>query len=129
MLTTFLQAALAYVREIAEIVVLGFVVAGVINAVVNKDVYMSSPDPWSRSFALCPYTPTHLLWRAAAAAIGAEDATVAGVRAQGDAAVPTRIDIPAGVRGHRFGRRAAAGGAGDCGGDGGCGHRFLPGTA
>jgi uncharacterized protein len=37
MLHTFLVTVLAYVREIAEIVVLGFVVAGVINAVVNKD--------------------------------------------------------------------------------------------
>jgi len=36
MLVTFVQTALGYVREIAEIVVLGFVVAGVINAVVNK---------------------------------------------------------------------------------------------
>jgi len=34
---TFLLTALGYVREIAEIVVLGFVVAGVINAVVNKE--------------------------------------------------------------------------------------------
>ncbi len=37
MLATFLQTALLYVREIAEIVMLGFVVAGVINAIVNKD--------------------------------------------------------------------------------------------
>ena len=37
MIHTFLLTALGYVREIAEIVVLGFVVAGVINAVVNKD--------------------------------------------------------------------------------------------
>lgn len=37
MLATFVQTALGYVREIAEIVVLGFVVAGVINAVVNKE--------------------------------------------------------------------------------------------
>ena len=37
MLNTFLLTALAYVREIVEIVVLGFVVAGVITAVVNKD--------------------------------------------------------------------------------------------
>jgi len=36
-LATFLQTVLVYLREIAEIVVLGFVVAGVINAVVNKD--------------------------------------------------------------------------------------------
>ena len=37
MIHTFLLTALGYVREIAEIVVLGFVVAGVINAVVNKE--------------------------------------------------------------------------------------------
>ncbi len=37
MLATFLHTVLVYLREIAEIVVLGFVVAGVINAVVNKD--------------------------------------------------------------------------------------------
>ena len=37
MISIFLHTVLAYVREIAEIVVLGFVVAGVINAVVNKD--------------------------------------------------------------------------------------------
>jgi uncharacterized membrane protein YraQ (UPF0718 family) len=37
MLHTFLVTVLTYVREIAEIVMLGFVVAGVINAVVNKD--------------------------------------------------------------------------------------------
>jgi len=37
MLHTFLLTVLAYLREITEIVVLGFVVAGVINAVVNKE--------------------------------------------------------------------------------------------
>ncbi len=37
MIHTFLLTALGYVREIAEIVVLGFVVAGVINAAVNKE--------------------------------------------------------------------------------------------
>ncbi len=37
MISIFLHTVLSYVREIAEIVVLGFVVAGVINAVVNKD--------------------------------------------------------------------------------------------
>ena len=37
MLVPFLQTTLGYVREIAEIVVLGFVVAGVITAVVDKD--------------------------------------------------------------------------------------------
>jgi len=37
MLHTFLLTVLGYLREIAEIVVLGFVVAGVINAVVNKE--------------------------------------------------------------------------------------------
>jgi uncharacterized protein len=36
-LATYLQTVLIYLREIAEIVLLGFVVAGVINAVVNKD--------------------------------------------------------------------------------------------
>jgi len=34
---TFLLMVLGYVREIADVVVLGFVVIGVINAVVNKD--------------------------------------------------------------------------------------------
>jgi uncharacterized membrane protein YraQ (UPF0718 family) len=37
MLATFLQTAAGYLREIAEIIVLGFVVAGVITAVVNKE--------------------------------------------------------------------------------------------
>jgi len=37
MISIFLHTVLSYVREIAEIVVLGFVVAGVINAVVNKE--------------------------------------------------------------------------------------------
>lgn len=36
MLTTFLLTVWTYVHEIAEIVVLGFVVAGIIDAVVNK---------------------------------------------------------------------------------------------
>jgi uncharacterized membrane protein YraQ (UPF0718 family) len=38
MLATFLHTAASYLRELAEIVVLGFVVAGIIAAVVNKDV-------------------------------------------------------------------------------------------
>jgi uncharacterized membrane protein YraQ (UPF0718 family) len=37
MLATFLTTALGYLREVAEIIVLGFVVAGVITAVVNKE--------------------------------------------------------------------------------------------
>jgi uncharacterized membrane protein YraQ (UPF0718 family) len=37
MFATFLQTALGYLREIAEIIVLGFVVAGVITAVINKE--------------------------------------------------------------------------------------------
>jgi uncharacterized membrane protein YraQ (UPF0718 family) len=37
MLTTFVLTVGAYLRELAEIVVVGFVVAGVINAVVNKE--------------------------------------------------------------------------------------------
>ena len=37
MLVTFLQTALGYLREIVEIIVLGFVVAGVITAVINKE--------------------------------------------------------------------------------------------
>jgi uncharacterized membrane protein YraQ (UPF0718 family) len=37
MLNTFLLTALGYLREIAEIIVLGFVVAGVITAVINKE--------------------------------------------------------------------------------------------
>ncbi len=37
MISVFLPTILAYLREITEIVVLGFVVAGIINAVVNKD--------------------------------------------------------------------------------------------
>lgn len=38
MLSSFVVTAWGYLREIAEIVVLGFIVAGVINAVVNKDM-------------------------------------------------------------------------------------------
>lgn len=37
MLTTFMLTVVGYLRELAEIVVVGFVVAGVINAVVNKE--------------------------------------------------------------------------------------------
>jgi uncharacterized protein len=37
MLTTFVLTVVGYLRELAEIVVVGFVVAGVINAVVNKE--------------------------------------------------------------------------------------------
>ncbi|HEV2461606.1 MAG TPA: permease, partial [Ktedonobacterales bacterium] len=37
MLTTFVLTVGGYLRELAEIVVVGFVVAGVINAVVNKE--------------------------------------------------------------------------------------------
>jgi uncharacterized protein len=37
MLTTFALTVVGYLRELAEIVVVGFVVAGVINAVVNKE--------------------------------------------------------------------------------------------
>jgi uncharacterized protein len=37
MLTTFVLTVASYLRELAEIVVVGFVVAGVINAVVNKE--------------------------------------------------------------------------------------------
>ena len=33
MISTFLQAALGYLREIVEIVLLGFTIAGIINAV------------------------------------------------------------------------------------------------
>jgi uncharacterized protein len=36
MLTTFLLTVVDYLRELAEIVLVGFVIAGVINAVVNK---------------------------------------------------------------------------------------------
>lgn len=37
MLTTFVLTVVGYLRELADIVVVGFVVAGVINAVVNKE--------------------------------------------------------------------------------------------
>lgn len=37
MLTTFVVTVVGYLRELAEIVVIGFVVAGIINAVVNKE--------------------------------------------------------------------------------------------
>lgn len=37
MLTTFVVTVVDYLRELAEIVVVGFVVAGIINAVVNKE--------------------------------------------------------------------------------------------
>jgi uncharacterized membrane protein YraQ (UPF0718 family) len=37
MLTTFLLTVVGYLHELAEIVVVGFVVAGVINAMVNKE--------------------------------------------------------------------------------------------
>ena len=36
MLHTFMPTVLGYLRELAEIVVVGFVIAGVINAVMNK---------------------------------------------------------------------------------------------
>jgi uncharacterized protein len=38
MLDTFLRTAAGYLREFAEVALLGFFLAGVINAVVNKDV-------------------------------------------------------------------------------------------
>jgi uncharacterized membrane protein YraQ (UPF0718 family) len=40
MLATFLHTAGSYLREIVEILLLGFTIAGVINAVVNKDAVM-----------------------------------------------------------------------------------------
>jgi uncharacterized membrane protein YraQ (UPF0718 family) len=46
MLTTFVLTVVGYLRELAEIVVVGFVVAGVINAVVNKEAvarYLGGP--------------------------------------------------------------------------------------
>jgi uncharacterized membrane protein YraQ (UPF0718 family) len=37
MLTTFVSILLDYLREVTEVVLVGFVIAGVINAVVNKE--------------------------------------------------------------------------------------------
>jgi uncharacterized protein len=37
MLSTFLTVLVTYLREVAEVVVVGFVIAGVLDAVINKD--------------------------------------------------------------------------------------------
>ncbi len=41
MLNTFLLTALEFLREFAEVALLGFFLAGIINAVVNKQVVAS----------------------------------------------------------------------------------------